>query len=83
MLVLVAWVTRVLISLAGGIGAGCLTFGVMAMTGDPAHYDFQHMDRHGPPLGPFVLSVGVGFVTIALLLLLLSRNTLSAPAGRE
>jgi hypothetical protein len=80
---ILAWLTRLFISLAAGIGAGCVTFGVLAMTGDPKSYDIDRMSRMGPPFGPVLLAVGIGFVTLAVLFWLLSRKSLSAKAGQE
>jgi len=78
-----AWLTRFFISLAAGIGAGCATFGVLAVTGDSKFYDIDRMSRMGPPLGPAFLSIGIGFLTVAVMFWLLSRKSLSAKAGQE
>jgi hypothetical protein len=77
------WLTRLFISLAAGIGAGCATFGILAVTGDSNLYDIERMNRMGPPMGPIFLALGVGFLTIAIMFWLLSRKSLSAKAGPE
>ena len=60
-------VIKVLISLAAGGGIGLLSVGVLA-TMNPDLWDYHTMDRHGPPFGPTLLSVGAGLLTAAVML---------------
>jgi hypothetical protein len=81
MAILLTWVTRVLIGIAAGVGTGCVTFAYFILTGDSSLYDYDRMNRHGPPFGPALLALGVGFVTFAVLLWLQSRKPLVSPSG--
>jgi hypothetical protein len=78
-----AWLSRIFIRLAAGIGVGCVTFGILALTGDPKVYDIDRMNRMGPPFGPACLALGIGLITIAFLLWLLSRKSLPPKRGLE
>lgn len=62
---LIQSVVKILISLAAGGGVGLLAIGIMAIT-DPDRWDYHIIDRHGPPFGPALLSVGAGLMTSAI-----------------
>lgn len=78
MILLLSWFTRLFISGFMGIGLGCITFAIFAMTGDQFIFNFDQMSRHGPPFGPAILSLGMGFLTTALTMWLTTRKLLRA-----
>jgi len=75
---ILSWLARGFISVCAGVGAGCITFGVMALTGEPELYSYERLNRYGPPLPAGLLSLGVGFITMAFLMWMLSRQALAA-----
>jgi hypothetical protein len=73
---LLAWLTRLLISLAAGAGAGCLSFAaVVLLTVKPA--ELAAMYQRGPEPIPAVLGTGIGLIVSAAVMWLLSREQLA------
>lgn len=60
-------VIKVLISLVAGGGVGVLSIGVLA-TMNPDLWEYHVLDRHGPPFGPTLVSVGAAMLTTAVTL---------------
>jgi hypothetical protein len=75
-MVFLAWLTRLLISIAAGAGAGCLTFGVIVMTTFRSS-EWSRVYVEPQPV-PIVLGIGIGLIVSAGMMWLLSRRQLAS-----
>ncbi|MBV9126250.1 MAG: hypothetical protein JO112_23115, partial [Planctomycetes bacterium] len=70
---------KVLACVIAGAGTGLVTMGVFALR-QPDLWQYEAMQRAGPPLAPLLFGAGVGLLTTEFLLIVLFRRSWFRPA---